>query len=519
MIRIKIYDTTLRDGTQSANVNFSVHDKLEIAKALDEYGVDYIELGWPGSNPKDTECFLTAENLKLTSKIVAFCSTRRVGIEAENDATLRAVVESRAKTAAVFGKSWLDHVRLQLKSTPDENLQLIKSSVEFLRKSNLEVIYDAEHFFDGFRDDESYALETLQAAYTGGAVCLVLCDTNGDSLPSDIESAVIKTNQFLVDADMKVELGIHCHNDRGLALANSLKAVELGITHVHGTINGFGERTGNLDLCQFIPNLAGRMNFHTNIKLENTKKVSDMVYLLANVKPNKSQPFVGKNAFSHKGGIHVDAISKGARYECMPPELVGNKREIILSDLSGRANILEVLRGLGIECNKNDERVKKMLSEVEIMTKKGYDIGIMEAEKFLLAMSFFGNDPEPILIKEWHVSSENKGTEHSECRIIGEIMGEPTEVVSSVRGGPVDAIYTAIKTIVQGKYPAAKGISLENYKVMIAEEKGASSSVRTFIEFKDNGDEWATAGVSENILEASLEAIKKGFAFYLYTHL
>lgn len=517
---MEIYDTTLRDGAQNQEVNLNIHEKLEIAKALDEFGVDYIELGWPGSNEKELQAFLEASKLKLKkSKITAFGSTRRISLSAEEDANLKAILDSKASVAAIFGKSWLLHVEKQLKATPEENLEAIKDTIAFLIKNNLKVIYDAEHFFDGYKDNKVYALSTLKAAAESGAKTIVLCDTNGGILPWELEQIIKEVQSYLKENNLNVKLGIHTHNDSGNAVANTLLAVQLGIEHIQGTINGLGERAGNADLCQVLPNLAIKMNKSLNVNLKSLTHLSNLVYTLTNMHPNHNQPFTGKNAFSHKGGIHVDAISKGASYEHINPELVGNKREIILSDLSGKANIVEVVKKFGYDADKNDIRIKNMLKELESLEAKGYDIGSLESEQFLLTEKHFGNPKNFFEIKNWDIRTRKiNNKEFSECILTGIVKGKEQEVLATVEGGPVDAIYKALKKLL-ADYKEISSLKLINYKVMIAEDKGVESSVRVYIELKNSDEELGSIGVSTNILEASLEAIKKGFIYYLQKHL
>ena len=515
---IKLFDTTLRDGTQSANVNFSVRDKIEIAKALDDFGVDYIELGWPGSNPKDMESFLDASKLKLKAKIVAFGATKRKNLKAEQDPNLKAILKSKAPVACIFGKTWLHHVDKQLDMTSEENLVVIKESIEFLKRNKLDVFYDLEHFFDGLKDDEEYALECVKTAALAGADCLVLCDTNGGTLPNEVQLIIKEVKEFMNKNKLKTNLGAHFHNDSGTAVANSLVAVEAGVNEVQGTINGLGERAGNADLCQLIPNLTLKKKLKLNVKLDKLTELSKLVYTLANIKPLGSQPFVGKNAFSHKGGIHVDAVMKGASYEHIDPNKVGNKREIVLSDLSGKANIVEVAKKFGFKVKKDDPKVASMLKDVELLEKKGYDIGNLNAEQFLLVDKHFGKGKEFFKINTWKITSEQRNGEFSESVITGTVNDKNREVVAPVRGGPVDAAYSALMKMIVTNYKQIRGIKLINYKVMIAEDQGAESSVRVYIEFKNGKEEWGAVGVSPNILEASLEAIEKGFRYFLVRH-
>lgn len=521
-MEIRIFDTTLRDGSQSSDVNFGVRDKIEIARALDDFGVDYIELGWPGSNPKDMECFLEASRLRLKkAKIVAFGSTRRKKIAAEEDANLNAIVKSRASVACIFGKSWLQHITKQLKTEPEENLKAIEDSIRFLRQKKIKVFYDAEHFFDGFKDNKDYALQCLKTAAKAGASCLVLCDTNGGTLPGEVSEIIKHASRFLSENRIETDLGIHAHNDCGLAVANSIAAVNLGVNYVQGTINGFGERAGNADLCQLIPILKLKKKMEVDVKLDNLTQLSRLVYTLANIKPKDNQPFVGRNSFSHKGGIHVDAVMKGASYEHINPELVGNKRDIVLSDLSGKANVVGVLKKFGIKAGKDDPRVKLMLEKVELLEKKGYDIGNLNAEQFLLVSEFFGRkkgNKEVFRIDTWKILSEKRNGEYSECVLTGLVDGKNREVVAPVKGGPVDAVYHSLQKMIATNHKEIKDVQLVNYKVMIAEDQGAESSVRVYIEFKNGKEEFGTVGVSPNILEASLEAIEKGFRYFLLRH-
>ncbi|MBW2974424.1 citramalate synthase [Candidatus Woesearchaeota archaeon] len=512
---IKLFDTTLRDGTQSADVTLSIRDKIDIVKALDDFGMDYIELGWPGSNPKDMDAFLEAAKLELKAKIVAFGATRRKGLKASEDANLQAILKSKAKTACIFGKTWLHHVDRQLKMGSEENLEAIKDSVGFLKSKGLYVFYDLEHFFDGFKDNKKYAMECLKAADSAGADCLVLCDTNGGTLPDEVMGIIKKVKDFTEKEGLKARLGVHFHNDSGVGVANSLVAADMGVDEVQGTINGLGERAGNADLCQIIPNLAIKKKMKLKVKLDKLTELSGLVYTLANIKEPGSQPFVGKNAFSHKGGIHVDAVMKGASYEHIDPTLVGNRREIVLSDLSGKANIVEVAKKFKFHVKKDNPGVALMLKDVELMEKKGYGIGNLEAEQFLLANKYFGNRKEYFNISTWKIMSEQRNGEFSECILTGTVDSKNREVVAPVKGGPVDAMFRAIKKMVATNYKEIKDVTLINYKVMIAEDKGAESTVRVYIEFKNGEEEWGTAGVSTNILEASLEAIKKGFRYFL----
>ena len=515
---MKIYDTTLRDGTQSPDLNLSVKDKVEFALALDRFGVDYIELGWPGSNPKDMEAFNEISEYKLNAKICAFGATRRKNVKVNEDDNLKAISKSKAPVATIFGKTWLIHVEKQLGMKAEENLDVIFESIKFLKDNNLEVVYDAEHFFDGFKDNKEYALKCLKKAFDAGSSCLVLCDTNGGSFPLEIKNIVGEVKEFLKNEEMNVELGIHCHNDRELAVANSLIAAE-DVQQIQGTINGFGERTGNANLCSIMPALANiGIKFNAEKNLKQLISLSRLLYTLGNVRPLKHQPYVGVNAFSHKGGIHVDAVSKGASYEFMNPEEIGNMRNIVLSDLSGKANAVEIARKFGYNVGKGDERVEKMLAKIKEMEKLGYDISGVDAEHYLLAQQFFNGTKDFIDIDFFEVRSFGRKSTKSNCFIKAEIEGVAVEHEASVSGGPVDALYHALQDMLKKKYSCVDEVKLVNYKVRIADQKGVSSSVRVYVEFSVNENEqkyeWATVSVNDNILIASLEAIKKGFEYY-----
>ena len=512
---MKIYDTTLRDGTQSPDLNLSVKDKVDFALALDKFGVDYIELGWPGSNPKDMEAFNEISKNKLShARICAFGATRRKNVKAEEDDNLKAILKSKAPVATIFGKTWLIHVEKQLGMKAEENLDVIFESIKFLKDNNLEVVYDAEHFFDGFKDNKEYALKCLKKAFDAGSSCLVLCDTNGGSFPLEIKNIVGEVKEFLKNEEMNVELGIHCHNDRELAVANSLIAAE-DVQQIQGTINGFGERSGNANLCSIMPALSNmKIDFYAAKNLKELTSLSRLLYTLGNAWPLKHQPYVGVNAFSHKGGIHVDAVSKGASYEFINPEDVGNMRHIVLSDLSGRANIVEIAKKFGYSADKKDKRVEKMLTKIKEMEMLGYDLSGLEAEHYLLAQQFFNGSSNFIDVAAFEMKSD---ADKSRCFIKATMENETIEAEEEVKGGPVDALYRALQKMLKKKYRHIDKVKLENFKVRIFEQKGVSSSVRVYAEFSVNGEnktEWATVGVNENILIASLEAIKKGFEYY-----
>ncbi len=517
---MKVYDTTLRDGTQSRDINLSVHDKLEILKILDDAKVDYAELGWPVSNPKDMETFLKASELDLKhTKIAAFCSTRWAKNSASEDKNLLAVIESKAPAVSMFGKTWIDQIEKQLKITPEENLACIKDSVEFLKSHGLEVFYDAEHFFDGYKDNPEYAKECTKVAFDAGADAVVFCETNGGCLPGEI----IEIVEDMVASFPNDKFGIHCHNDSGCAVANTLVCAD-NLVQIQGTVNGFGERTGNADLCQVIPGLVLKKNTDISFDLSKLKYVSDMCYMLCNMKANQSQPYVGSNSFAHKGGMHVDAISKGAVYEHIDPTVVGNKRSIVLSDLSGAANVVEMLKEFNIDVDKNDPRVRSMLSEVKEMEKQGYPIGDFVAEKYLVMCKHFKPDDKVLGldVKSWDLISGMKNNEDfSTCKVTGLLNNQEYKTESTDDNGPVSAVYNALQRLIANEFSDVESVNLEDYKVTIADNDGSKSSVMVYINFKFKNkntgkfENFGVTGISRNIIEASLEAIQKGFEYYL----
>lgn len=516
---MEIYDTTLRDGTQCRDVSLNVGDKLQIVKILDDFGIDYIELGWPGSNPVDKEVFTKVKKLKLKhSKIVAFSSTKKTDLKPEKDLNLKAVLDTKVKYANLFGKTWPQHIKKQLKTTKEKNLKSISDSLKYLTENGLKVFFDAEHFFDGYREDKTYALKVLESASKAGAINLILCDTNGGILPDHAKKIVKEVRQYLDKRKIKTPLGVHFHNDSETAVANTLIVTDY-VTQIQGTINGIGERTGNANLCSIIPGLMLKKNIKTNCNLKTLTEVSNKVNILTNLDNKKDQPYVGKYAFTHKGGVHVDALNKGANYEAIEPKQVGNKRDIVLSDLSGTANIVEVAKKFGIKVNKKDPRVKAMLKEVKELEKKGYVITDLKAEQYLLTKKHFGKYKTIFDIEDVKFLSEVRDSkDYNEVVLVGKVDGKNREVVFPVKGGkggPVDAAYKCLRKMIATNYKNIQEVTLVNYKVTIHEDKGHESSVRVYIGFKNHGEEWACVGVNTNILKASLESIEKGFRYYM----
>jgi len=516
---IDILDTTLRDGAQTYGISFSLQDKLSIAQRLDKLGVRYIEGGWPGSNPKDMEFFKVIKDISLkNSEIVAFGSTRKKDTKPTKDPMLNALLETEVKTAVIFGKAWDLHVTEVLQTTLDENLRMVQDSIEYLRNHNLNVIFDAEHFFDGFKDNHEYALNVAKKAEEAGASVIVLCDTNGGTLTTDIQNIVKK-----VKAELKVPIGIHCHNDSGLAIANTLIAVLEGASHVQTTINGLGERCGNADLCQLLPTLQLKMGIRAlvndkpiNEQLKGLSDISKYVYELTNLPPNPYQPYVGKNAFAHKGGVHIDAILKQPRaYEHIDPSLVGNRRELSISELSGRAGVMNMALRLGIKLDKQSDVVDKVLNEIKRMEAQGYHFEDANATVHLIFLKALGYNLYPFQVKLWRVSTMKNSFKFTS----GEVMVKVDDEVlyeASIGVGPVHALDQALRKALLKCFPQLKNVNLINYKVTVVDSaSGTASTVRVFIEFKDNSFQWATTAVSDNIIDASATALIDGYAYRL----
>jgi 2-isopropylmalate synthase len=502
---IKLFDTTLRDGSQAEGISFSAHDKIRIAQELDRLGMHYIEGGWPGSNPKDNQFFQEAKKLKLkNATLVAFGSTRRKDTVAAKDSNLLAIVNSGVKAACIFGKAWDMQVIQALRATLEENLQMITESIQFLKSKKLEVIYDAEHFFDGYRANPSYALKTLAAAHKAGAANLTLCDTNGGSLPTQIAAAVDAVRRALPAA----KLGIHTHNDSGCAVANALAAVEAGVTLVQGVVNGFGERCGNADLIVLIADLQLKMG-HKVLKesqLRSLTEVSRAISEIANIVPNDRQPYVGQSAFAHKGGVHVSAVARHtATYEHIDPSVVGNERRILVSELSGKSNVLMKHQELQID-GKASEAVLQALKKKEL---DGYHFEGAEASFQLLIEKALGRYKPAFELESYRVAVENggEGTLKTEATVKLSVKGKPDHTVGE-GDGPVNALDNALRKALEKFYPALKQMTLTDFKVRVLDgAAGTAAKVRVLIESRDARDEWTTMGVSSNLIEASWFAL------------
>ncbi|GBC72107.1 (R)-citramalate synthase [Candidatus Calditenuaceae archaeon HR02] len=512
---VELLDTTLRDGAQTRGVSLSLRDKLRIAEKLDELGIDIIEAGWPGANPKDSEFYKAVKSISLThSKLAVFGSTKHKNSKVDQDPMLKSLVEADVPYAVVFGKSWLLHVREVLRATPEENLRMIGETVNYLKDHGIKVIFDAEHFFDGWKDSPSYALAVLRAASEAGAETLVLCDTNGGTLPSQLFDIVKK-----VGSEIKAPLGIHAHNDAGCATANSLAAVEAGVRHVQGTFIGLGERCGNADLAQIIPALRLKMGFKVlkDGDVERLKKLTEVARFIASVTgfhlaPN--HPYVGRNAFAHKGGVHIDAIIKHPRtYEHIDPSLVGNERVLSISEQAGRSALMDLARRMGLNLSKDELRAAT--EEVKRMEAFGYHLEPAEATVILLILKHIGMYRELFQVKNWWVESVNIGRKISRAIVTISVNGDIVTAMGE-GVGPVHALDEAVRSGISSRFPALKDVSLTDYKVYVVDSKeGTAAYVRVFTEFTWREKSWITTSVSNNIIEASLSAIIDGYRYLL----
>lgn len=513
MARIAIYDTTLRDGAQTEGVSFSCEDKLDILAKLDEFGVDFVEGGWPGSNPRDDEFFARASGMDLgRSALTAFGSTRRHDVPPEDDANLRALAACPADWCCIFGKSWDFQVTAALRIGLDENLRMIEDSVAFLRGSGKRVMFDAEHFFDGYRSNRDYALSALRAAERGGAEWLVLCDTNGGSLPGEISEAVTD-----VMDSVGIPVGIHCHNDSDLATACTLAAVEAGCTMVQGTVNGIGERCGNANLCTVIPNLALKMGADLgNMDPRGLTQLSKHVGEIANMAPAPGMPYVGDRAFAHKGGMHVSALAKDPRtYEHVPPDSVGNVRRVLVSDMAGRTSITEKLRELGLEISDDSSSITNKIKDME---SKGYQFEGADASFELLVKRLRGDLEKRFEIAGFRLFIDERAGLDIDSEASIKVLSADGEMEQTAADGcgPVNALDNALRKALARFYPELDDVRLTDYKVRVLDEKSATeSTVRVLIRTTDGSSSWTTVGVSQNVIEASLIALTDSLEYAL----
>ena len=515
MARIQLYDTTLRDGAQAEGISYSVQDKLRIAEKLDALGLQYIEGGWPGSNPKDARFFQMARRRRFTTaRLTAFGSTRRSHVQPARDRNLQALLKAGTRTVTIFGKSWDLHVRDVLGVTPDENLKMIEDSIRFLKRRGRTVIYDAEHFFDGYQANRAYATRTVTVAQDAGADAVIFCDTNGGMLPSQI-TAIIADLKPLV----RVPTGIHAHNDSGLGVANSIAAVQAGCMQVQGTMNGYGERCGNADLSSIIPVLALKMGVDClpARNLKTLTEVSHFVAEVSNMTQRPHQPFVGASAFAHKGGVHVNAVMKNPRtYEHLDPDLVGNQRKILVSELSGRSAIVIKAKNLALDLRKHTPEAKRVLKLLQDLEDRGYHFEAADGSFELLLKRhlkhlkpFFSLDGFRVIVEE------RKGRMVSEATIKLRVNGV-SEHTAAEGDGPVNALDNAIRKALTQFYPTLARMHLRDFKVRVLDEKaGTAAKVRVLIQSQDEHDSWGTIGVSENIIEASWQALVDSIEYKL----
>jgi len=524
---VKIYDTTLRDGAQAFGVSFSLEDKIKIAEALDDLGVHYLEGGWPGSNPKDIAFFQEVKKMNFKHlKVAAFCSALRPHKKVEEDPNIQTLVRAETPVYTIFGKSWDLHVEKALRTTLEENLRMIYDTISYLKRFADEVIYDAEHFFDGYKANREYALKTLKVAEEAGADCLVLADTNGGTLPHEVEEIMEDVKRHV-----SAPLGIHAHNDSELAVANSLVAVKKGAVQVQGTINGLGERCGNANLCSIIPNLVLKMGIEA-IPKENLKKLFYVAHLVAELsgRPHiEYLPYVGDYAFAHKGGVHVSAMKRDTRtYEHIDPSLVGNRRIISISELSGKSNVVEKAKELGFDVDEDSPKVQEILSRIKELEAQGYHFEGAEASFELLVRELLGKRKKYFEFLGFTVMTvkEKDGQIFSEATVkvrvpeeVARRLGheDPVEHTAADGVGPVEALDKAVRKALEKFYPSLKNTKLTDYKVRILNEQaGTKATTRVLIESSDGERRWGTVGVSPNIIEASWIALLESLEYKLH---
>ncbi|MFC2058895.1 citramalate synthase [Chloroflexota bacterium] len=522
MSQVQLYDTTLRDGAQRAEISFSVEDKLKIVMLLDEMGVRFIEGGWPGSSPKDTEFFVRARDLTLNdASLVAFGSTRRPFTKPANDPTLRALAGAGTKVVTVMGKAWDLHVTQVLETSLEENLEMVSDSIRFLKSKGLTVFFDAEHFFDGYKANSEYALRTLKVAAESGAECIVLCETNGGAMPDEVAAAVEAARS------LDVPLGVHAHNDGELAVANSLVAVQCGVTQVQGTINGYGERCGNANLCSLIPALKLKLGIDcvSDEQLAKLTEVARTVSELANLPPDPHLPYVGGAAFSHKAGLHVSGMMKHEKsYQHISPDVVGNRSRMLISELSGMSAVVHKARELGLRLASKSKKAQDILERLKALENQGFQYELAEASFELLLRRARRGYKSPFELVDFMVVVEKhrrRPTNEGDEELLAEAMVKVRvggDLIHTAAGGngPVNALDTALRKALLQFYPSLAAIKLVDYKVRILEEsQGTESQVRVLIEFSDGEHDWRTVGSSTNIIEASWIALSDSLEYWL----
>ena len=517
-MQVELFDTTLRDGAQTEGISFSLEDKLKITKLLDEFGIHYIEGGWPGSNPKDIEYFKAVKKLELkNAKVVAFSSTRRPGIRVEEDKNIQTLIEADTPAVSIFGKCWDFHVKDALKTTLEENLAMISETIRYAKKAGREVIFDAEHFFDGYKANREYALKCLKAAEEAGADVLCLCDTNGGSLAFEVKDIVTA-----VKKEVKAPLGIHAHNDSECAVSVSGMAVYCGCTHVQGTINGYGERCGNANLCSIIPILKLKIGADcvSDEKLKLLTELSRHIAEIANLPQSAHQPFVGRSAFSHKGGIHVSAVTKHpGTYEHIKPEAVGNERRVTISELSGVSNLLVKAETYGVKLKKDSTEAKVLIRTLKEMENQGYSFEEGEASFELLVKRTLGEFKPFFELEDFRIETEKAGKKESVSTAHVKIKVKGKHFDASAAGdGPINALDGALRKVLEDIYPELKSMKLTDYKVRVLDTgAGTAAKVRVLIESTDENKVWNTVGVSTNVIEASWLALVDSIEYKLMT--
>ena len=518
--KVFIYDTTLRDGTQAEGISFSSAEKVLLAKKMDDFGIDYIEGGWPGSNPRDMEFFDLVKKIDFKhARITAFGSTRRAGVPPEEDAQLQTLLDAQTPVVTIFGKSWLLHVTDVLYTTPEENLAMILESVEFLVSNGKEVIYDAEHFFDGYLDDPTYALSTLSAAQKGGASFITLCDTNGGRQVKD----VIRIVSEVAEALPEVELGVHCHNDCGLGVAVSLAGIEAGAVMVQGTLNGYGERVGNANLTSIMPNLHFKLGRSLSCvpNLSQLKGLSNYVDELAHRIPSRRSPFVGKSAFAHKGGVHANAAQKVAHsYEHMRPELVGNEQRILLSDMAGGTSVAMKAKKMGVDIDRKSPKMKSFVKKMKALENEGHEFEMADASFYVLLQQHFFEHEDIFELVSYRIISEvvrDTGKNISEAVVKLKLTGQDEIKISVAESmGPVGALDHAARLAFGAHFPILRDVRLVDYKVRILQTgEGTDSITQVLVKSTDGKSTWWTSGADSNIIEASWEALRDSFRYKL----
>jgi len=515
-MKIAIYDSTLRDGAQAQGISFSLEDKLKIVEKLDKLGIDYIEAGNPGSNPKDQEFFNIVKNMKLVNaRIVAFGSTRRACVPVEKDENVNSILAAETFSVAVFGKSWDFHVTDVIKTTLDENLRMIYDTVEFLKKKNKEVVYDAEHFFDGYKSNPDYALRSLKAAYDAGADYICLCDTNGGTFPEDIKEITSR-----VVSEFGAKIGIHCHNDNGMAVASSVAAVRAGAVQVQGTINGIGERCGNANLCTIIPNLQLKLGYSCipEDKMKDITSAARYISEVANTVFDERAPYVGGNAFAHKGGMHIDAVNKVPEsFEHISPEKVGNTRKILMSEVAGRSTIMKKIHEVDPTIAKDSPEAKKIIEKLKELEYEGYQFEGAESSFELIIRKILGKYTPSFELNEFKVVvNEPSVNSVNSSAMIKIKVGDQTEITADEGFGPVNALDKAVRKALERFYPQLKQMKLTDFKVRVLDSASATAAkVRVLIESTDGKKSWTTIGVSTDLIEASWIALVDSIEYML----